>query len=372
MGYTTLYNLNKGKKLEGIQLLRGAAALGVVLTHVVTRSILYQPDAFRDSFFRLKDGDQWKGGDIGVDIFFVISGFIIMVVHRGDLGKPNSYMKFLAKRFQRVLPLYWTLTTAAVALFIFLPQVAANSKSGINVFWVICSYLFIPTSLSGLNNSPVVGVGWTLDYEMFFYVVFAMLMRFTQGPFVIVITSIFSIFVLSGEVIQPNNIYGKFVSDWLLMDFVGGVWIAYLMLNDYKISTRSAAAISLCSLAVILSTFEFSVPEIGPMRLVLWGLPSIFLVKGLVQLRMQDSPFRSIILIVGDASYSIYLSQVFTIPLWASVVSKLHLSNNIDVQIISTFLLTSASGVAVWYFVEKNMNKIVNIISGLVKEVVLR
>lgn len=352
-----LDNLNKGRRLEGVQLLRGAAALGVVLTHVVTRAILYQHDAFRESFFRLKDGDQWKGGDIGVDIFFVISGFIIMIVHRNDLGKPRAYIDFLAKRIKRVVPLYWTLTTVAVILFILAPQIAANSKTGINVFWVLCSYLFIPTSLSGQNNSPVVGVGWTLDYEMLFYAVFAILMRFNRRVFVVSITVIFSTMVLVGSIIQPENLYARFLSDWLLMDFVGGVWIAYLMLNAGRVSTSISVWIILLSVSIIILTFSISVPEVGPMRLVFWGLPSILLVQGMINFRIQDGVFRNIVLTLGSASYSIYLSQVFTIPLWTSVVLKTKISSSIDMQIVMIFVMTSVSGVIVWYFVERRINK---------------
>lgn len=358
----TLDSLNKGKKLEGVQLLRGVAALGVVLTHVVTRSVLYQHDAFRDSLFRLRDGDQWKGGDIGVDIFFVISGFIIMVVHRGDLGKPKSYIDFLIKRIKRVVPLYWTLTTLAVVLFLVAPQIAANSKTGINALWVICSYLFIPTSLSGTSNSPAVGVGWTLDYEVFFYVVFAILMRFNQRLFAMMITAFFSILVVGGTILRPESLYGKFVSDWLLMDFIGGVWIAHVMLSVRRLSTSTSVIIVLVSVSMILLTFGLSVPEVGPMRLVLWGLPSILLVQGMIYLELHDGVVRRVILVLGNASYSIYLSQVFTIPLWTSVVSKARISSSIDVHIIIIFLLTSGSGVLVWYLIERRLKVISNVL----------
>ena len=358
MSHVKLDSLNKGRRLEGVQLLRGVAALGVVLTHVVTRSALYQHDAFRDSFFRLRDGDQWKGGDIGVDIFFVISGFIIMVVHRDDLGKPRSYVDFLIKRIKRVVPLYWTLTTLAVILFLLAPQVAANSKSGINILWVMFSYLFIPTSLSGNNTAPVVGVGWTLDYEMFFYIVFASLMKLNQRLFVTIITVIFSVLVLGGTIIRPENLYGKFVSDWLLMDFVGGVWIAHLMLTVKRVPTRISMLMTILSISMIISTFSFSVPEVGPMRLILWGMPSILLVQGMIYLRFRDSLIRKFILILGNASYSIYLSQVFTIPLWTGIVSKAGIVSSFDVQIITIFILTSISGVLVWFLLERNLDNV--------------
>ena len=361
MRYVTSDGLNKGRRLEGIQLLRGAAALGVVLTHVVTRSLLYQHDAFHESYFRLNDGDQWKGGDIGVDIFFVISGFIIMVVHRGDLGKSDAYIDFLIKRVKRVVPLYWILTTMALAFFLLAPQLTANSKSAINIPWIVCSYLFIPTSISGDNNSPVVGVGWTLDYEMMFYVVFAFLMRFRQSTFVVLITVIFTAMVLGGTLLQPHNIYGKFLSDWLLMDFVGGVWIAYLMFNARKLSTSTAVLIVISSLSMIFFTFRFSVPEVGPMRFLIWGLPSIALVNGMIYLRMQDGVFKTFILTLGNASYSIYLSQVFTIPLWTIAVSKAFRSMSFDIQVFLILLLTTFSGVLIWYFIERGMNRRLNI-----------
>ncbi len=284
-----------------------------------------------------------------------------MVVHRDDLGKPKSYRNFLAKRIKRVVPLYWTLTTLAVVLFLSAPQIAANSKSGINVLWILFSYLFIPTSLSGNNTAPVVGVGWTLDYEMFFYVVFASLMKLNQRLFVTIMTVVFSVMVLGGTIIRPENLYGKFVSDWLLMDFVGGVWVAHLMLTFKRISARISMLMTFLSIFMIISTFGFSVPEVGPVRLILWGLPSIILVQGMTYLRLQDGLIRRSILTLGNASYSIYLSQVFTIPLWTGIVSKAGVSSSFDIQVITIFMLTSVSGVLVWYFLERNLNKISNI-----------
>jgi exopolysaccharide production protein ExoZ len=128
-------------QLKSIQILRAAAALGVLLDHA----------------------GRWLDvapivdiGAAGVDLFFVISGFIMVYTSERLFGQTGAPQRFLARRIIRIVPLYWTLTAfAALVLFGFGPN-------------TLGSYLFIPT-----HRGPILTVGWTLNYEMMFYSLFA-------------------------------------------------------------------------------------------------------------------------------------------------------------------------------------------------------
>ena len=136
------YRLNSSKypKIECIQFLRFVASFLVLLTHS------FSP------FFN---------GSIGVDIFFVISGFIMMHVSSNDVKK------FLIKRFIRIVPLYWTLTILFFLVVLFLPILVDKSEANFHYF--IKSLFFIPYN-NGEGHLPVIFLGWTLNYEIIFYI----------------------------------------------------------------------------------------------------------------------------------------------------------------------------------------------------------
>jgi len=162
----------RGGRLDSIQVLRAVAAIGVVFTHAITRLSTSFPGASEHALFTGLGG-QLTVGDAGVDLFFVISGFIMLHVHRNDFGRPGAPLRFMLRRILRIVPIYWLLTTLALVFLIFAPQLFTTHYRGIYLPWIVGSYLFLPIAPPDWNATPVVGVGWTLNYEMFFYAVFA-------------------------------------------------------------------------------------------------------------------------------------------------------------------------------------------------------
>jgi exopolysaccharide production protein ExoZ len=147
----------------GVQILRGLAALVVMLQH---DSVAMAERAFDPSL-------RFDWGPCGVDVFFAISGFVMVLVTAGSWGRSGAAEPFLIRRLIRVVPPYWMSTAFKVLLLLAMPTLALSTV--LTPWHVISSFLFIPDSALG----PVVMVGWTLCFEMLFYLLFAgvLLMR---------------------------------------------------------------------------------------------------------------------------------------------------------------------------------------------------
>ena len=169
----------KGTKLSSIQVLRGVAASLVVFLH-----ILASLDAYYDSSILYDFPSLISFLESGVDIFFVISGFIMFAVTKNKFGQGYA-LNFIKRRIFRVVPLYWTLTLLYASLLIVFPSAFQNAV--FDIYKLIQSLLFIPHHNVSGDIMPVVSVGWTLNYEMYFYLCFAIALVFrnTTGFFLL-------------------------------------------------------------------------------------------------------------------------------------------------------------------------------------------
>src|ERR1051325_7145567 len=173
-----------------VQYLRGIAAVAVVYFH--TKLIM--------AGFSWPLGRPFGAG--GVDLFFVISGFIMMVT---TSAKSQSPWGFFLKRIIRVVPLYWGATLAAVALFLLVP--AAFQKQTMSLSHVLLSLLFIPHHVGGeIGAAPFFKIGWTLNFEMFFYLVFGLtLLLRSAWQRLLAIAMLFTSLTIAGAVIHPSS-----------------------------------------------------------------------------------------------------------------------------------------------------------------------
>ena len=199
----------KHPRLASIQLLRAAAAIAVVFTHAITRLGYSFPGAGAHSYLTGPNG-QFLAGDAGVDVFFVISGFIMYFVHHNDFGVPGAPLEFLKKRISRIVPIYWLLTTLAVVIIIAVPNLMVTHNSRIGFSWIASSYLFLPIASRGSTISPIIGVGWTLDYEMFFYLAFAGALFLPLRRGLLAIGALFVSAVGIGALVNPGSAAGAF------------------------------------------------------------------------------------------------------------------------------------------------------------------
>ena len=195
------------KKLNNLQALRAFAALNVVLFHLIGASASY---GFRVDHLKIFEG--W--GFNGVDIFFVLSGFIMVYIQK---DKTISPIAFFIDRITRIAPLYWLLTGTVLALAYVFPSIFRSDVSNIKIH-SLASIFFMSQSL--LGKMPVLYDGWTLEYEMLFYLSIAIGLFFRTKNitylFVMLVISFLTIF----NFIQP-----------VAFEFLLGIFVGNLNLN---------------------------------------------------------------------------------------------------------------------------------------------
>ena len=155
------------ERLASIQILRAAAAMGVVFAHLTEsyRAVFNAKDAVWDFYY----------GNFGVDLFFVISGFVMVYASEALFGQPGASRKFVIRRLIRIVPLYWIATSYALWGLLNVTGLNLPAATWKSIFG---SYFFLPFPFP--TGGPLLIVGWTLNYEMFFYLIFAIAVFFDR------------------------------------------------------------------------------------------------------------------------------------------------------------------------------------------------
>lgn len=317
--------------IRPIQYLRALAALTVVWGH----SLYVMPSTAE----RL--GVPYFGGS-GVDLFFVISGFIMVVTTSGSDVTPQ---KFLLLRIIRVVPLYWLATLAWIAYTAF----ESSSSDPYPPGEIAKSLLFIPYASPGFPSGvwPILNNGWTLNYEMFFYALFALSLaaprRLRLPGLAVALTGL----VVIGRVFGPfaNSVASTYSSAYLL-EFVAGMVLADGWLRG---GSRD-------SLPQSLFLIVFGLYCIGSVHSRLTILGGAFLiVAGALNPRIcaiQNRP----LLELGNASYSIYLIHQFVLAAlavrWLRVFPVATRASSVFFM-ASALLLCAAAGCLCYWFIEK-------------------
>ena len=264
-----------------------------------------------------------------MDLFFVISGFILLYT---QLEKKRSVKEFLLLRAIRIIPIYWLLTFILFFLYIFIPFVFREMVITWN--WVFTSLLFMSNNL--LGKPPVVLVGWTLELEMIFYLILGLSLWFKNWT--TILTSTFLV------LITISLLSGNFI----LMEFVAGMFIA-LFFKKYEL--RYFAKISLLiGVFLLLLSLNYEVKIFIENRLILWGIPSFFIVYGAVASKQIKI---SILKLIGDSSYSIYLIQTLSIPFFFKILNFTNVQINADFLVILSLTFTVISGIIIYRYIEK-------------------
>lgn len=264
------------KKLRSVQSLRAVAALLVL-------------------FYHLSNGGFGAGG-AGVDIFFLISGFIM-----GTVGIRETPREFLVKRLIRIAPLYWLITLAMCLAS--LAKLLANFS--FDAHRLILSFLFIPHLDPSGHIWPLFIPGWTLNIEMLFYGVFALAL-FTTRPLICAALMLCALVVLGLHDWQT-----PVMIQWttpMLLEFILGLGISRCR---GRLPAPLAASIMVLGILLFIATACVTV-DLTPYRVVVWGLPAGLLLAGCIALEDSGTwPGRLITPLekLGDASYSLYLTH---------------------------------------------------------------
>lgn len=333
----------KGNTLLYLQVLRGIASLLVVLMHAGFIFKLVSGGTF------LKDAFAFGGA--GVDIFFVLSGFIITYSSLHLTSDLRNLPDYLRRRFVRIYPSYWVV----FFLFLLLHWFFKNFYSQHNIFqWqeLLGSLLLFP------GHEMVNGVSWTLTYEVFFYVLFAGFF-FVKNR-----TQFLGILFLYAVLLVLASVFGILDesdhSSWLTLvlfpmniEFLMGIAVAFLW---KRLSISTAKILLVAGIAWFLAGAWMSVQNhvLVPgafNRVLLFGIPSAFIVIALIALEKGSKVIRlpKWLLALGDASYSVYLIHL---PLLAGGVKVLTITGikNATLLHFLTILLIIAICVAGFLF----------------------
>ncbi|MDQ0322498.1 exopolysaccharide production protein ExoZ [Pararhizobium capsulatum DSM 1112] len=288
------------KTLYGIQYLRALAAIAVVLFHAAEKT---------DHAFAI--------GAAGVDVFFVISGFIMWVISE---NRPVSPLRFLADRIRRIVPIYWLATAAMVlgGLVGLFPNLVLSFQH------IMASLFFVPMrSPSNSEIWPVLVQGWTLNFEMFFYVAFAATLFLPRRLRLPILGTFFAGLVAIGATVSWQNPLFLTYTRPIILEFVVGVAIGELWLKGL-IPPRMRIGIFL--LALSLGGFLTIAVLRLPFDERICGPLAVALVLGVLSLEAKGVVRKfSIPAFLGNASYSIYLWHTFAVSVVVKVGTSLHL-----------------------------------------------
>jgi exopolysaccharide production protein ExoZ len=326
-----------------IQALRAVAALLVVLLHAF--------ETWGERVDPAAPGVNWENGAAGVDIFFIISGFVMVISSRRLVDQAGAWLIFLRNRVVRIVPLYWLLTTAKILAVVVLAGVVL--RTGLDFNFVTGSYLFLPVTDSVGHFRPVLPVGWTLTYEFLFYLLFAAALAMRVDVFRVIVPGLglIAIAALARTEAWPA---WTILFDTIVVEFVFGVMLAKWTLRGFRLQPAIAGAFILFGFGFILI-----VPMISEnARVLTWGIPAFVIVAGAVSLE----PFvaRALprwLLTLGDASYSIYLSHGFVLPAFGILVSTI-VSRDLwteGLTIILCLIISSIAGWIVFILIESPM-----------------
>lgn len=318
---TSLLKPPATQQFVGIQILRFVAAMLVVVMHITQAVSVHITGQGANSY--------WAVGSSGVDIFFVISGFVMAMTVSGlsanQHARSVSAWIFLKRRILRIAPLYWFYTILKVCLLVALPSLA--SRSSIEPWHLASSLFFIPTVSPWGDIQPVLPVGWTLNFEMIFYAVFALAILI-GAPLVRFCLTVFMLMFASAYFL-PESIALSFYAQLIIFEFVLGICIAHILSRYLKLQPLLGLLFLVMGFTVI---FGFS-SDVSHDRFFTWGLGAALLVWGVTGLEswVARMPLASTLAYLGDASYSIYLSHTFVVPAGVMVLSRLGLQNPIAI-----------------------------------------
>ncbi len=310
-------------KLVSIQYLRGLAALLVILAHAADHPLPETP-----SFLT-------QLGELGVTLFFVISGFIMVTISgRADFNP----VTFLRRRAIRIVPLYWCFTGLAAALALVAPGLFKSTIFTLPHF--LLSLLFVPHESPGGGFSPLLSLGWTLNYEVFFYLAFAVLAFLTARRRVALLTLAFAGLALYGLVAQPQTAVLGFYANVSLLAFCAGTWIGLLHLDGKLADATPAQVTGLAVAAVLAIGLGLAGTEIPGYLALLLGCAALVILGLSTE---QSLPRWRLLEHLGDASYSLYLTHIFVVGAVVAIGGRLL---PIDGPVGYLLLVESATGAA--------------------------
>lgn len=342
-------NHSSQPRLERLQLLRGIAALLIVLFHATQLSYQKFDQLFLLGLFRF--------GDAGVEFFFVLSGFILFFVHQKDINHRSRALPFLLKRLIRIYPFYWVLTLAILPVYFVMPSFGGGYERDWDV--ILKSLLLFPQ-----EQGPILVVAWFLSHIVFFYLLFSVAIALppqqSKPLFWAGILATLG-FAIAGrflpQAIQDHTLL-KFVLSPYNLSFLGGCWAAYWFRQHLMRRAAGNVLLTVGSTAFILLGIYHAywvTALTTPDSIVAYSGFAMLMVIGAATLD-RNLPIRLnwAVLLLGEASYSIYLTHYALFSVLFKLIAPMELrSLALQTAIGVTVLIAIGVGFGVHLYLEK-------------------
>lgn len=319
--------------IVSIQWLRALAAISVVAFHADRNSVT-------------------EAGAAGVDLFFVISGFIMWMTTANTAIAPWEFMR---RRLIRICPTYWFFTTLLLIAALVAPTLFRQLK----LEWphVVASYLFIPwpTPWDGMI-APLLIPGWTLQYEMLFYCIFAVSLGLPIAERAKTVTLVLISLAAFGFLFQPRGPVLKTLTGPEMVQFAAGIWIAKAWLGGWiRLSPRVASAIIAFAIGTLIAKSTLGIKLHERLGVLVVGALASAIVVAALALESHMARWPSIGRLLGDASYSIYLVHTLVISTCLKLYALLGLSSPVAglAFTIATIVLTTLVGAISYRLIER-------------------
>ncbi|MBK1878410.1 acyltransferase family protein [Pelagicoccus mobilis] len=353
------------ERLDVVQVWRGLAASLIVIVHVFLRLDYVSTSSERE--FLIGNWVNLFFCEMGVDAFFVISGFIMVYI--SDQGTSQS--GFLLKRALRIYPPYWIYSGMMIAVLFFV--VPNDRRLGFDFVDLTRALFLIPTINDVTKNIfPLfLSQGWTLIYELFFYLVFFLFLKVGSVARTVLTSVVLVVFHLIA--IKTGLFDGAvkwLFSDSVMLEFIIGMLLG-LFYTKTRFSIRKGVAWLLAGIGVVwFIYFQINEYQGWGVRIVSYCIPLSLLFAATVFCEeLKAIQFPKALLWLGDASYSIYLTHTIVIFGFARLNRKngVFADVSLDVQFVLILLTALAVGVLLYQFVEKQTNRLSRV---LIKKVV--
>lgn len=323
-----------------IQYLRALAAIMVVMTHANHKAMIYNVDLL--NFIKI--------GGSGVDLFFIISGFIMcLTVDRNR----QSFTSFMKARVVRIAPLYWILTSVSLAIYLIAPDLINSSST--RPTSIFSSFTLIPH-----GNPYLINNAWTLSYEFFFYLIFAAFL-FTKNHQKLFASITLIALVIGGLIFPPVHPKwilnpATFITNPILIEFAMGI-VAYKVVTNKMISIKIASVITIIALILLLAC-NFGHPLLPTSfgRVVTYGIPMFLLFIGFVSLESK-MPKINLFYQLGMSSYALYLVHPFILSGVTIVMRKLGLINIGPLYVTALVVGSAIAGFLCYKFIEMPIDR---------------
>jgi peptidoglycan/LPS O-acetylase OafA/YrhL len=363
---------HKGNRIEIIQLVRGIAALLVCFLHM--KGAIKQSEV-ADLLFR--------NGSIGVPLFFIISGFIMYTTTQNTELRFRAVLSFWGKRILRIAPFYFLCTLLYLAIY---------SKLGLFLLehprWLLPTLFFYPTygSFTGpAYGFPPLEVGWSLNYEIYFYLLIGLFMfagrwRWTFLSGFIILCVLVVPYFSNGYVMQTLRQwyaypvpYFSLMTNPVLLFFISGIGLGKLYHTAFKLNSLLAARILVVMSSVnLLLTYLNTIPLFHAYWHH-WVNCTLVIFALLMRDKIKPYNLPRFLVYLGNISFSIYLMHPLVIGVLPKLYHKLHLSLHTEgwmyfFQLLILVLITSAISFS---FIEKPLNRLSDRLFQLPKKTTL-